>query len=430
MFNRDRLLLLLPWCIALVLAGCGQSPAETGSTRTTAESDTYGSYHGLVSIEEQILWDDVVARVRLISVDGAVVVEPGGTYRGALEFRFRVLEYIKGSGGSEIVAVTIDEGRYDIASAARAAVPGMVATRDTRWDGREAIVFLGDYHAQNGRTTYLLGGHTVYGEDGYTVASRHLKTWLPEAATTTGTGARSTDAAEKRFLLDDPSSGGASGAQRASVETAPTITLSALKAKVAELRGEIDAGGGGSEEYRSCIARRYALDRRFRWEVGQGKEPYRFETYVDSGMPAGSQADKDGPSAPVASGYWLGGRDKDLFTVVTTTPEGYPNHVQHDVVTARPLPAGEYRFNIHVLQPDILICGGWSEFVKNTGGTYVTVTAPAGTVHEAFFDPVAIAAAVGADGTNGVLKPAAFTVDGASATITSLKWEAGTVTMG
>ena len=147
-------------------------------------------------------------------------------------------------------------------------------------------------------------------------------------------------------------------------------------------------------------------------------------------MPAGSQADKDGPSAPVASGYWLGGRDKDLFTVVTTTPEGYPNHVQHDVVTARPLPAGEYRFNIHVLQPDILICGGWSEFVKNTGGTYVTVTAPAGTVHEAFFDPVAIAAAVGADGTNGVLKPAAFTVDGASATITSLKWEAGTVTMG
>ena len=146
-------------------------------------------------------------------------------------------------------------------------------------------------------------------------------------------------------------------------------------------------------------------------------------------MPAGSQADKDGPSAPVASGYWLGGRDKDLFTVVTTTPEGYPNHVQHDVVTARPLPAGEYRFNIHVLQPDILICGGWSEFVKNTGGTYVTVTAPSGTVHEAFFDPVAIAAAVGADGTNGVLKPAAFTVDGASATITSLKWESGVVTM-
>ena len=60
---------------------------------------------------------------------------------------------------------------------------------------------------------------------------------------------------------------------------------------------------------------------------------------------------------------------------------------------------------------------------------FVHVTAPVEAVHEAFFDPVAIGAAVGADGANGVLKPAAFTVGGASATITSLKWESGAVTM-
>ena len=59
----------------------------------------------------------------------------------------------------------------------------------------------------------------------------------------------------------------------------------------------------------------------------------------------------------------------------------------------------------------------------------MTATAPPRTVHEVFFDPVAIGAGVGADATNGVLKPAAFTVDGASATITSLKWESGAVTM-
>ena len=222
-----------------------------------------------MSIEEQILWDDVVARVRLISVDGAVVVEPGGTYRGALEFRFRVLEYIKGNGGAEVVAVTIDEDRYDTASAARASVPGMVATRDTRWDGREAIVFMLDYHAQNGRTTYLLGGHPVYGEDGYTVASRHLKTWLPEAATTTVTGARSTDAAEKRFLLDAPSDAGAQGSSSRSVSPpaqagiAPTITLSAFKAKVAELQAEV-AAGDGSEEYRNCVFLKYLWLRRLK----------------------------------------------------------------------------------------------------------------------------------------------------------------------
>ena len=42
---------------------------------------------------------------------------------------------------------------------------------------------------------------------------------------------------------------------------------------------------------------------------------------------------------------------------------------------------------------------------------------------------MAIGVAVGTDGTNGVLKPAAFTVGGASATITSLEWESGVVTM-
>ena len=38
----------------------------------------------------------------------------------------------------------------------------------------------------------------------------------------------------------------------------------------------------------------------------------------------------------------------------------------------------------------------------------VTVTAPAGTVHEAFFDPVVIGSGVGADASNGVLEPKAF----------------------
>ena len=52
------------------------------------------------------------------------------------------------------------------------------------------------------------------------------------------------------------------------------------------------------------------------------------------------------------------------------------------------------------------------------------VTAPAGTVHEAFFDPVAIGAGFGADATNGVLKPASFTPSGGSATtISGIGWE-------
>ena len=54
----------------------------------------------------------------------------------------------------------------------------------------------------------------------------------------------------------------------------------------------------------------------------------------------------------------------------------------------------------------------------------VTVTAPSSTLHEAFFDPVAVGTAVKADGTNGVLEPASFTdANNASATLQSLSYE-------
>ena len=52
----------------------------------------------------------------------------------------------------------------------------------------------------------------------------------------------------------------------------------------------------------------------------------------------------------------------------------------------------------------------------------VTVTAPEGTLHEAFFDPVTVGVAVKADGSNGVLKPASFTVGGTATELTSLEW--------
>ena len=54
----------------------------------------------------------------------------------------------------------------------------------------------------------------------------------------------------------------------------------------------------------------------------------------------------------------------------------------------------------------------------------MTVNAPEGTLHEAFFDPVTDGTAVAADDSNGVLKPAAFTdANGASATLERIAWE-------
>ena len=52
----------------------------------------------------------------------------------------------------------------------------------------------------------------------------------------------------------------------------------------------------------------------------------------------------------------------------------------------------------------------------------VTVIAPAGTLQEAFFDPVAVGTSVKADAANGVLKPTSFTVGSTATEITSLEW--------
>ena len=426
MFNRDQLLLLLPWCLALLLFGCGQSSVETGAHRPPT---------GPTSLEERMLLSDVVASVRLISARGRAV---GGT--AVLEFRFRVLEYLKGSGGSEIVALAVHGDIYAEADA-RAIASDIAAARDTRWDGREAIVFLKDYE-RGGSSRYLIGYHSVF-DDGYTVASQHEKNWLPEAATTTSSVSRSTGATEKRFLLDAPSDAGGAGSRSArQAEVAPTITLSAIKTRMAELEREI-AAGDGTEEYRECVNLKYSWLRGLRWEAAKGQLVAQASAYdLGSGLAAGSLVYEDvkGGILPDKPGtYWLEGGDAGLFTVETTTePLPVAPATSDDrtttslrISTARPLPAGDYTFVSDG------IWGGWicREERPNEERTFarhtrtVHVTSPPDTLDEAFFDPVAIGAAVVADGINGVLEPAAFSLNGATTTMESLNWESGTVTM-
>ena len=93
------------------------------------------------------------------------------------------------------------------------------------------------------------------------------------------------------------------------------------------------------------------------------------------------------------------------------------------VVSVRPIPAGTYEFN-HNYGTHI-DCGNTSTFALTAD-----VTAPQGTLHELFFDPVIVGSTVVADSTNGVLKPAEFTAsNGASATVESISYDFGTVKM-
>ncbi len=410
-------------------------------------------YLGPTSLEERILASPVIARVVLDSatstVESSTTLDGTTKYVAILEFNFSVQEYLKGapptgsgdSGATNMVAIWNAGEIFDTRQEAEAALPDIVAVRDTQWDDREAIVFLQNSVTylpsteQAGRF-YLSGKVIVSGisDDGYSIASLHNKLWLPAAAAIGAPSQPSGD--QQNFLLDVPPATG----------TAPTITLGEMKSRVAGVAASFNAGD--SEEYRECVRLTYeneARDRHY-WatypdrsgSVYGNSPPHEHE--FDSGLAMGSILYEDDFSlgktadktADKLNRLWLDGGNVDLFNVEYDTPVPYDlsGDGVHDsfqftrqVVSARPLPAGVYQFHYNFRGTIFVPCDGYTDRYEWT----VTVDAPEGTLHEAFFDPVTDGTAVAADSTNGVLDPATFTdANGASATIERIAWEPGT----
>ena len=384
-------------------------------------------YAGDSLIEEKVFSSSAIVRATMTSFSSEVVVDADGKYAVALKFNFNVSEYLKGSGPSSIVAVWVDGVSYDTNAEANDAKVTVLAERDGRWDDREAIIFL--YGAGSGLGASLdaqlqLADHFLLyvgdpysPDDFYSLHSRQNKKWLPAATSTGSTG----DGQE--FLLDVP-------------PPTETITLGDLKRRITEVAAELD-GGDGSELYRECVLEKYRHLRNQRnWPEERGT-PYSIwdlDHSLVSGQPAGAVLDRresgsdEYPDASRTITLWLEGRDSVLFdtaegdsTVSDTDGDGEYDMIRYDelVRLARPLPAGEYRFDLKESWPIFAICN----FVISNEWT-VTVTSPAGVLHELLFDPVTVGSSIAADDTNGVLKPASFTgADGSSATIERISYE-------
>ncbi len=470
-YSLAVLLLSLLGATLLLSIGCGKDldrPAapEEASAPIATESPTFGPtlavaeaptptpaepeimahnperYYGAASLDESILRADTVARVQLLSATPTVksiVGRHGDLWPYAvLEFRFRVLEYLRdGKGGSpdEITAVLLGY-RYTTEAEARAVLPELVAERETRWDGREAIVFLNDNWGLDSEILpsgrYYFGNFAYWGEDAYTVASPHHKEWLPAASSEGATGA--TD--EQRFLLDAP--GGAARGASGQTGSTPIVTLTALKARVAALEVEATVPGASGasgdaapnpRKYRTCVQRKYTEERKILWKIAnEGTATFVTEDSLSSGQPAGTVVweDRFGIGYPPDNmgRHWLEGEDKDLFIFETLDPEptilfsGINPGTPPDAIfftrrmsTARPLPSGEYQFFRNGMSADRLLCNAYSELERKTIDSRVTVTAPTTDIlAESFFDPTADGEAVGG-----------------STTIGPIKWEAGQV---
>ena len=442
--------------LVIVMAACGGSeevmptpsatplptPKETANTSSDFRLQPGPDW----PIESRILRSDVVARVKLRSV-GQVVerntawkkIDGVEYYVVALEFTFDVLEYLKGSGGSQMKVIADDADElFKTEAEALAQGPNLLSTRITQWDDREAIVFVSKramYPSLKQTDRYWLSEAKFDGGELYTIANYSWRVWLPDAATpvpaSKGTSGQ-TSSGDQKFLLEEPSGSSADGSGSGSSQSSPaTVTLSALKTLIARLDSEVKTGVASKEyvlkynlgnykytekDYAWCLSVRYYHDSR-----PSNERPYFSETInVSSGSPSGTklyQPDTAHLFANQTSYHnvdWVSGRDADLVTA------GFPFLVQ----TARPLPAGEYKFFYFHFPFSDAICDMYPKWFKERFELLLKVTAPTGTVHEAFFDPVGLTSGVGLDNMAG-----SFMVGGTSASIASLVWGDEKVTL-
>ena len=461
----NRLIWLpIPLLVAITLIGCGRTAEVVPSPPPAAPTVKAGPaptapilqgyppiYFGLAANEELIAISDTIARVEMLGMTtSTILANPTRLFDRTgwsvnMEFRLRVHEYLKGSGPNEIVAM-VTQGRFGTEAEALDWLPTLVAVPDVSWNDREAIVFMNSSwlgHPSIGEAAdrFHIGGIIVGGEDAYTLSSRHSRRWLPEARQSGGANGRSVRASDKRFLLDVPTGSGVGtrSTSTSEVDLAPTIDIAEMKKLIAH----VEAVASTSVMHRECIRLKYSF-LRSREQLGHDIINHRTTAYaMVSGQPAGTVVHESREGyvlSPTNTGRtWFEGADKDLVEVefsdfAHNTESSVVGELSYyrateSLVTTRPLPAGTYRYRYHAIWGQELLCGDETDSEQFIYDTHLTVTASPRPVHEAFFDPVAIGAAVGADGTSGVLKPAAFTGGGASATITGLEWESGGVTM-
>ena len=351
-----------------------------------------------------------------------------GEYRAMHTFRFRVIEYLKGSGASEITVRARTNGTRGTEAKALQVARDTLAERDTSRDIHEAILFLGERYRDGTAEAvaessppedvfqFLLSG--PYGPLQYTIDTLN-RVWLHAKDPPAAEGESSDeDDSALLFLTGDPSE-----------STPSTISLGELRTEIAAVNTLIGTEGG-TEEHKKCVVEGWQAEHLFSGVTANGpfvpfKTTHRLASGTSEGTVVLSYRD-DG------SGYdkvLVEGVEKDLFKSLLNDDDERPdNGYTIGSATARPLPAGNYQYKSILQKHYEIPCNFIRGYhtIEN-----VVITAPDGVLHELFFDPVTVGSAVAADSTKGVLKPATFTdANGGSATINSISYESSTVKIG
>ncbi len=408
---------MLALVLVAVLAACGVPEDPVVGPIPTSEdqlhsfefTEPYGA--AVASLEERAFLSDVIVRASLVSTgDGTLT--------------FNAIEYMMGTGDQQFtVGISTDD-------------------RNTQWDAREAVLFLSNAKTQGapGATfsfadttswQYTLAGgspkqgsYTGDRRAGHSIDSNN-PVWMPS------TQAPGASAQSGRSSPSDPSF--ITESKSPSGETNPEINLSEIKMAIAWVDG-----GRGITGYDACIQDSLQHQRIFR-----DSRAYFGDDYVGIDPKAELIASGSSTGTAVYTTVWQGsgnqyprfrlsGHDAELFTMGPNDPDGNPEpDYPLETAITRPLPTGVYTFKSHYQSSDWFPCKYDSP--DSVTEWTVTVTAPTGTVHEAFFDPQTIGSGDGyvssGNLSTGDLSPAAFTTGDTTTTITSFYGTGDAVTM-
>ena len=165
--------------------------------------------------------------------------------------------------------------------------------------------------------------------------------------------------------------------------------------------------------------------------IGQTRRVRIEQKALASGAAAGTEVYRgvNTHQEPKYNSYWLSGPNHSFFqALIIDDDESSASGYEHILAVGRPLPVGSYRVHYNSQHYTRIPCNfkpndAYSEHV-------VTVAAPAGTLHEAFFDPVVLSGGgVGATGSSGVIDPEEFTVAGDDYEIESLVWRNSSIVL-
>ena len=350
------------------------------------------------SLEQMIASSVTIARVSLLSIATTTQQielrlrnDPRTmAYAPALRFTFTVNECLKGTCGTSIEGIAEmldnvdrDDRLFDTIVEALEKAPELLTWRDSRWDDRQAIIFV--------RPHNFLGfvGPGKYGHK-ITLASHRFRAWIPEDLTATST------VGVQRFLLDDPDD--PSSVFTTPGQAVPTILISELKRQITVVTAEYGVGDG-TAEWSYCIEQMLKAERNLYGSVKKiVEEPFTAPSGQATSTVLYEFKTAQFFADPAFSGWtygreWLEGGDSHMFEVK------FPGYIY----AKRPMPAGEYRFFYNIQSAEDIPCSYQPEALHNHTLVAATLEAPTGVLAESFFDPYANGGAVTGTTTVGTI---------------------------